>query len=306
MNGATYNQLVIFHSIVHEGSIRSAARKLEMAPPSVSQALKALEQNLGLPLFNRTTRRMDLTDAGQLLCEQTLEAISTLNYSLESVRDLSEVPSGKLRITLPTFVYQFFLRPIYQEFCQRYPDIELEISISDAVINIIAESYDMGIRFGGKIEEGMVAKQLTPSMYDALFASDSYLKTHGIPEQPEDLKYHRTIKYRFITSNQIAPLELNFNQQIITVDTPTGMIVNSTDLMMDAALKGIGIGKLVTPLVNKYFENHRLSPVLKECWSIYPGLYLYYPQHSQKARRVRVLIDFLLEKAEMLDKKLFC
>nr|WP_232313045.1 LysR family transcriptional regulator [Enterovibrio coralii] len=109
MNGATYNQLVMFHTIVKEGSISQAARKLEIAPPSVSQALKTLEAQLGLPLFTRTTRKMELTEAGQLLLERTLAATSELAVAVESIRDLSIQPSGKVRLTTPRFFYQYCL-----------------------------------------------------------------------------------------------------------------------------------------------------------------------------------------------------
>lgn len=108
MKGSTYSQLTIFQTIASEGSIRSTARKLEMAPPSVSYALKQLEGHLGLPLFTRSTRRVELTEAGRLLLQRTTSAITNLDYALESIKDLGDAPSGKVRITLPRFVFQFF------------------------------------------------------------------------------------------------------------------------------------------------------------------------------------------------------
>nr|WP_255725183.1 LysR family transcriptional regulator [Photobacterium sp. OFAV2-7] len=294
--------MVIFQTITKEGSIRGAARKLEIAPPSVSQSLKALETHIGLPLFHRTTRRIELTEAGQLLYERTTDAISSLNYALESVHDLSETPSGKVSITLPKFVYQYFLRPIYAEFCQRYPDIQLEISINDATVNIISEGIDLGIRFGDRLEEGMVAKQLTPPMHEALFASDDYIARNGVPETPDDLQQHKLIQYRFISSNQLAPLTLYFNSHTVTVNMPVAMIVNDTDIMIDAAEKGLGIGRIVAPMLKQQFGNRNLKPLLKPYWQPYPGLYAYFPRNSQKARRIRVLIDFLAEKAALMSE----
>lgn len=302
MKGTTYNQLVIFQTITKEGSIRGAARKLEIAPPSVSQSLKTLETHIGLPLFHRTTRRIELTEAGQLLYERTADAISSLNYALESVHDLSETPSGKVSITLPKFVYQYFLRPIYAEFCQRYPDIQLEISINDATVNIISEGIDLGIRFGDRLEEGMVAKQLTSPMHEALFASDKYIARYGVPETPDDLQQHKLIQYRFISSNQLAPLTLNFNSHTVTVNMPVAMIVNDTDIMIDAAEKGLGIGRIVAPMLKQQFSSGSLKPLLKPYWQPYPGLYAYFPRNSQKARRIRVLIDFLAEKAALMSE----
>lgn len=299
MNGTTYNQLMMFHTVAQEGSITAAARKLEIAPPSVSQALKMLEEQLGLPLFTRTTRRIELTEAGQLLYERTLASMSELNLAVESVSDLSRVPSGKVRITVPRFVYQSLLKPIYIEFCQRYPSIQLEISVSDKAIDIIRDGFDMGIRFGDRVEEGMIARQLTLPVKEALFASPGYVEQYGLPETPDDLKQHKLIQYRFISSNQVAPLNLNNQGETLTVNMPTALIVNDTDVMIDAAHNGLGIGRIVTPMVEEGFKKGEIVPVLEEYWQPYSGLYVYFHKNTQKAKRVRVLIDFLLEKAEL-------
>lgn len=297
MNGSTYNQLSIFLTIVNEGSIRAAARKLEVAPPSVSQALKQLEQQIGLPLLTRTTRQMELTEAGRTLYDQASPAVDNLKHALEAVHDLSEVPSGKVRLTVPRFVSQLFLQPIYAEFCERFPNVELEISVSDATVNLIGEGFDLGIRFGDRIEEGMVSRPLAPPSLDAVFASPEYLSRYGKPKSISDLKQHKLICYRFIASNQLAPLVLREKGQDVQVDMPQAMIVNDTDLMVDAARNGVGIGRMIAPVVKDDFERGDLVPILKSHWIQVPGLHLYFAQRSQQAKRVRVLIDFLCEKA---------
>jgi len=296
MNGTTFNQLMMFHTIVREGSITKAALKLEIAAPSVSNALKALEGQLGLPLFTRTTRRIELTEAGRMLHKKTVDSVADLSVAFESISDLSNVPSGKVRLTVPRFVYLYLLKSIYVEFCQRYPNIELEISITDAAIDILNDGFDLGIRFGDRIEEGMVARQLTEPMKEAYFVSNAYAEQYGIPEVPEDLKQHKLIQYRFISSNQLAPLKLNNNGESITVTMPHSLVVNDTSLMVDAALNGLGVGRIVEPMVSQYFSDNTLIPVLQKYWYPYPGLYVYFHKNTQKAKRVRVLIDFLLEK----------
>lgn len=295
--GASYNQIVIFHTIAKEGSIRRAARKLEMAAPSISQSLKLLETKLGVPLFSRTTRQMSLTEAGRFLQESTSEAIATLNYALEGIQDLTHAPSGKVSITVPRFFYQFVIKPILAEFCKLYPDIELEISVSDSTINIVKEGIDVGIRFGNLIEEGLVARKLTSPISEAIFASKDYLKKNGTPQTPEDLKQHKFIQYRFGTSNRLAPLLLKEkNGNAISIEIPVAMIVNDTDISIDAAIAGLGIGRFLAPFIEKHFSDETLIPVLKPYWHETPGLYIYFSQNSQKAQRVRVLVDFLIEK----------
>ncbi|MGL4639524.1 MAG: LysR family transcriptional regulator [Plesiomonas sp.] len=297
MKGVTANQLWVFQTIVQESSIRAAAGKLGIAPPSVSQALKQLETVLGLPLFTRNTRRMELTAAGLQLYQRTKPLLAELADAVDSVQDLRDQPIGHVSITLPRFVYQFFFRPIYAEFCLRYPQIQLEISISDATVDILRQGIDMGIRFGDRLEEGMVAHRLTPPMHDALFATADYLTRYGTPATPQALRQHKLVQYRFITSNQLAPVRLWYEDQSLVVDMPASIVVNDTDAVVDAALKGLGVGRIMQPIVADLLAEGRLLPVLEAHWHPYPGLYVYFPQHSQKTRRVRVLIDFLLEKS---------
>jgi len=296
LKGATYNQLVVFRTIVQEGSIRGAARKLEMAPPSVSQALKLLEANIGLTLFHRSTRKITLTDAGRLLHERTSHSMSSLADALESVHELSSVPSGKLRLTLPRFAYQVYLQPIYADFCRKYPSIELEISISDATVDIVREGFDLGIRLGDRIEDEVVAKKLTSPLTEAIFVSPDYLKKHGTLRELSDLKNHKLIQYRFITSHQLAPFYLSDEGQQAQAEMTTSLIVNDTDLAIDAALKGLGIGRMFIPNVQHYFTSGELIPVLEQHWYTFPGLYLCFTQNSQKIQRIKVLIDYLLER----------
>lgn len=296
MKGTTFNQLIMFHAIVREGSITKAAQKLEIASPSVSNALKGLEEDLGLPLFTRTTRRIELTQAGQLLFDRTRDPINELNFGFESVADLSRVPSGRVHLTTPRFVYQYLLQPIYAEFCQRYPEIELEISISDAAIDILKEGVDLGIRFGDRVDEGMIARQLTPPMREALFASQHYIDHYGLPTDPDELQQHRLIQYRFISSNQLAPLLLDNNGETVNVVMPHALVVNDTGLMQDAALKGLGIGRIVEPMVQEELKSGALIPVLQDYWYPYAPLYVYFHKNTQRAKRIRVFIDFLMEK----------
>lgn len=298
MDGSNFNQLKVFQAIVQEGSITGAARVLEMASPSVSQALKVLEKQLGLPLFTRTTRKIELTEAGHLLYQRTQSSMQALDIAFETVSELSKEPRGKVRLTAPKFVFTSFLQPIYAEFCQRFPDIELEISLFDGTVDILEQGFDLGIRFGDRISEGMVAKQLIPSKKDVLFASQEYIKQYGIPTSLNDLERHKLIYYRFITSNQLLPLTLQEGGEQVTVDVTPALIANDTDVVKDAAKQGLGIGRLLSTMVEDEIERGELIPILEDYWLDVAGLYLYFHQNAQKAKRVRTLIDFLIEKSK--------
>jgi molybdate transport repressor ModE-like protein len=184
MNNVIYNQIRIFQSIAREGSISAAARKLEITPPSVSKALKLLEQHIGHPLFVRTTRRIELTDAGKQLLEQTLAAVDSLESAVEGIRERNQEPSGLVRITLSRFAYLLILKPAMAAFCRRYPGIQLEISVYDGTVNIIDERFDLGIRFGDILEGSVVARQLMKPFREGLYASAAYLDASGTPAAP--------------------------------------------------------------------------------------------------------------------------
>ncbi|MCV6621106.1 MAG: LysR family transcriptional regulator [Cellvibrionaceae bacterium] len=296
MKGSTFNQLRIFEAIVSEGSIRGAARRLAMAAPSVSLALQQLEKQLDLPLFQRSTRKIELTEAGLLLSQRIDGLMNELDLAFESVQDLSAQPSGIVSLNLPHFAFECLIKPIYAEFCERYPDIELELYIDDAKVDILETGHDIGIRFGHMLAPNMVAYPLSKELKDALFVSPAYAEKHGIPTTPDELQKHKLIRYRFIGSNKLINLRLNNNGQEIQLAMPTALVANNTDVMVDAALQGLGVGRMALPLVEAKFASGELIPVMEEYWLNIPALHIYFLQNSQKAKRVRVLVDFLKEK----------
>lgn len=296
MNNVMYNQIRIFQAIAREGSISAAARKLEITPPSVSKALKLLEQEMGHPLFIRTTRRIELTDAGRHLLAQTASAMDALELAVDSIRDQSQAPSGLVRVTLSRFAYLLILKPAMAEFCQRYPDIQLEISVNDGTINIIDERFDVGIRFGDILEGGVVARPLMKPFREGLYASEAYLEKFGTPASPTDLQHHQLIGYRFITNNRILPLILDHNGEQLTIEMPGQLISNDIDVMADGIRHGLGIGRLFEPVYRLQPDKEIFIPVLENEWKTYPPVYLYYPKNAGKTKRIKALVDFLIDR----------
>lgn len=294
MNNAIYNQIRIFQSIAREGSISAAARKHEITPPSVSHALKLLEQHIGHPLFVRTTRRIELTDIGQQLLERTAVAMDSLEQSVQSIRDQNQEPSGLVRITLSRFAYLLILKPVMAAFCQQYPGIQLEISVYDGTVNIIDDRFDLGIRFGDILDGGVVARPLMKPFREGLYASSSYLAEYGTPEAPADLYQHKLIGYRFITNNRILPLILDDHGEQLTVEMPGQLISNDIEVMADGIRNGLGIGRLFEPIHRLQPDREKLIPVMERYWKTYPPVYVYYPKSAGKTKRVKTLIDFLI------------
>lgn len=297
INGAVYGQLMIFHTIAAEGSISAAARRLDLSVPAVSKSLKLLEEHIGVPLFRRTTRRIELTEAGEILRSDTQQGVQSLQQALERVRDLSKQPSGSVRITLARLTFHQIVQPVYAEFCERYPDIELEISINDGTVDILAEGFDLGIRLGDMVQEGMVARQLTPPLREGLYVSPAYVERYGLPQSPQELAQHRLIGYRFVTARRILPLTLRDQGHELTIHMPAGVVVNDIEVMTDATRRGLGIGRIFEAELDLMPDSKLLIPILQDYWRTYPPAHLYYLQNSQRARRVQVFIDFLLENA---------
>ena len=295
VDNALYGQLQVFHAIAAEGSISGAARRLGLGVPAVSKSLKALEGSMGVPLFNRSTRRLEITEAGQMLQSRSADALQSLRYAVESVQDLGQTPSGAVRLTVARHAWLHLLKPRLARFCETYPGIRLEISVYDGTVDLLEQGYDMGIRFGDRVEEGMVARRLTAPFREGLYVSDGYLRRYGIPQGPEDLSRHRLIGYRFITANRVLPLILNNRGEELTVDMPTSIITNDIDVIAEGVRQGLGIGRLFEPVHRQLPDRAALLPVLEPFWRVYPALYLYFPRNSQRAKRIRALIDFLAE-----------
>ena len=296
MDNSFYGQLNVFQTIAQEGSISAAARKLEIAVPSASQALKLLEQKIGVPLFHRTTRNIQLTDAGRQLLERTEQAMATLHQAFEEVRNFGEQVSGTVRITMARVMYQLVLRPHLAEFHQRYPQIQLEISLNDGLSHLIEDGIDLGIRFGNRLDEGTVARKLLNGTQEGLYVSQSYTARHGTPKTPKDLPAHKLIGYRFISSNRIEPLVIAQNGQETAVEMDTPLICNDPEILLDATRQGLGIGRVFTHNMQQQPDHADFVPVLQKYWRQYPPLYLYYLQHSQRTKKVQAVIEFLLEK----------
>jgi len=292
MDNSTYGQLTIFHVIAREGSISAAARKLSVTAPSVSKSLRLLEAKTGVPLFTRTTRKISLTDAGRNLLLKTEDAIATLDLAMEDIQSLSEIPSGPVRITLSRFAYQLIIKPRLAEFCLAYPHIQLELSINDGAVSLVEEAFDLGVRFGDTVSEGMVVRRIHPAFKMGLYASESYIRQYGMPEEPVDLTAHRLITYRFTTSNRISPLILIEKGVSITPEIKPAMICNDIDAICDAIRAGIGIGRIFEPLHAGLVDSRKFKPILHEYWPMYPAVYMYHTQNTQRVKRVQAVIGF--------------
>jgi DNA-binding transcriptional LysR family regulator len=285
--------LQTFLAVAEHGSLTAAAAAMGVQPPAVSQQLKAFEAQIGVAVFTRTTRSVRLTDAGRALLRRAQPAVSELADALEEARGVGRATTGTVRITLPYIAYQLGLAARLAAFQAAYRDIELELSFSEAIVDIVQEGFHAGIRLGDLIHEDMVALRLTPPLDEVIFASPAYLARHGRPRKPRDLLRHNCIRYRYIGSKRIAAWEFQSSDGIRSVDVTGNLIVNSTSSLIYAAREGLGLGWLFRGNVEDDLASGVLESVLDDHVVTRPGFFLYYPKESTRIQVVRLFVDFL-------------
>ncbi|WP_282607289.1 LysR family transcriptional regulator [Pelagibius sp. Alg239-R121] len=285
--------LEVFLAVAEHGSLRAAATAIGVRPPVVSHHLKAFEEQIGVGLYARTTRSVQLTDAGRALLKKAAPAMMHLHEALEDARGVGGAKKGNLRLTLPYGAYRLSIAPKLAAFQQAYPEIQLDLSFNEAFVDIIAERFHAGVRLGGSINEDMIAVRLTPPLKGAYFSAPAYFEKHGRPEQPQDLLNHNCIRYRYINSKRLYDWCFVGPDGEYTVDVSGGLIVNSFEAIMNAARDGLGIGQNFRAEVLEELEAGGLESVLDAYVTERPGFYLYFPRENARLELLRIFIDFM-------------
>lgn len=291
LSGSDYNQLRAFVAVGELCSFSRAAEVLGVSPSALSQMVRGLEERVGIRLLNRTTRSVALTDAGENLFRRIRPAIAELGDAVGQVRRYQERPSGTVRIHAFRKAAKACLEPILCEFAQAYPDVVLDITLGDEVVDVVSGGFDAAIHLGEVVERDMVAVRLGPDLRQIAVASPDYIAGHGAPEHPRDLLRHRCIRWRW--PGHATPYAWEFFEDgswfEVAVDGP--LIVNDKALELRAALQGVGIGFLVEEEAAEHIAAGRLVPLLEPWSAPFPGLFLIYPRQRQMAPALRAFID---------------
>lgn len=288
----------VFLAIARRGSLRAAAKELGLQPPAVSYQLKVLEEQIGVQLFTRTTRSTELTDAGRALLMRANPAITELQNALEEARYLGRSRKGAVRLTLPHISFEMGIEKRLVQFRELYPMIDIELSFNDAFVDIMKSGFHAGVRLGDHIHEDMIAVRLTPPMREAFFSSPKYFDRVGRPKTPKDLLQHTCIRYRYISSEQIAKWQFKGKNGVTTVETAGNLTVNNTNAVLSLARQGVGIGWLFDTAVEKDVGAGNLETVLDKYTLERPGFFLYYPRPNTKIEAFRIFVDFMKEKSD--------
>ncbi|MBV7392620.1 LysR family transcriptional regulator [Mameliella sediminis] len=288
--------LEVFTAIARHGSLRAAADALGLKPSTVSHQLKTLEDQLGTALFIRTTRSISLTEAGRALIRGTGPAFDQLGEAVESARTTGHAARGTLKLAMPEFAYQLFLGARLRSFCETYPEIEIELSLTDAFSDLPGEELHAGFRLGDRIAQDMVAVRLTPGLPLAVVASPAYLARHGAPVTPRDLLDHSCIRYRFQTSGRIAAWSFAGKDGPYDVAVRGNLVVNTLPAMIDLARQDLGLVYTFRDYFTQDIAQGRLEEVLHGTIADAPGIYLYFPREYRAMMPLRLLMDHLRGK----------
>ncbi|UHD46496.1 LysR family transcriptional regulator [Aureimonas altamirensis] len=290
MNAVRLDSFDVFVSIVRCGGFRAAALERGVSSSALSQTMNALEEALGIRLLNRTTRSVSPTEAGQRLLERLAPALSDIRLAVAEIDELRDTPSGTLRINAPAPAVDHFLCPLTLDFMDAYPKVNIEIVSDAAVIDIVEQGFDAGVRFGRQLAQDMIALPIGPPLRYAIVASPVYIKTHGQPRVPHDLVGHECIKRRF-PGGTLVNWQFAKGGEDIEV-TPTGRLtVSSAHNELQAALAGKGIAHIFDDYAKPHIRDGRLVELLSDWSPTLPHWFLYYPSRRLPSATMRAFLD---------------
>lgn len=287
----SFDGLAEFLAIAKHLSIRKAALDLGRTPGSVSLALQKLESRLGVPLLHRTTRKMSLTEAGENLLLRVEPAAHAIATGFEDAAQSAQKPSGTLRLIVERLALPHVIEPLLPAFRQKWPNLHVDITVSNRHDNFVAEGYDAGILIGSYIAQNMIAVRLCKPFKWAVFGSPEYFKVHGKPKTPDDLVRHECIRFRRPEKGDIYRWEFVKNKQSLKIEPVGPITVNDGELMRSLAVKGVGLIYSSTFHTSRELANGTLEAVLLDCSPGSDGLFLYFSRVARNQPKLRAFID---------------
>jgi len=286
----TLNDLLAFLAVAQERSFTRAAARLGVSQSALSHTVRALETRLGVRLLTRTTRSVSPTDAGERLLRTVAPRLEEIEAEIAAVTELGEKVAGTVRITATDVAIDSVLWPRLAKVLGRYPDLRVELHSDYRLVDIAADRYDIGVRYGDQVQKDMVAVRLTSREPMTIVAAPSYFETHKVPVTVQDLTRHNCINLRLASGGTYA-------WELLQVGRPVEARVsgqatfNGAYQRLNAALAGYGLAFLPEHLSQPHVDAGRLRRVMDDCCPAFPGLHAYYPSHRNSSRAMRVVID---------------
>lgn len=284
--------LSAFLAVAEEKSFSRAAKRLEVSPSALSHAIRRLEEQIGVRLLARTTRSVAATDAGEQLLLSLRPALGDIRGALDRVAGFRDRPFGRLRILVPRLATTTVLAPKLAGFARAYPEVQLDITTDDRMLDLVAAGFDAGIHLGEFIQKDMVAVRVSKDHEPTIVGAPAYLQSHPKPRSPRDLTAHRCINFRH-GNGEIYRWEFEKDGQSLAVAVAGPLIVDDVVLVVRAAVDGVGLAFLSDELAAPHLDSGALIRVLDDWCAPYPGFFLYYPSRRQQPAALTALIETL-------------
>ena len=288
------NDLTAFVAVASHRSFRRAADALGTAPSTLSHAMRALEERMGVRLLNRTTRSVFPTEAGLELIARLRPALGALDEALGAVAPFRGQVAGTVRVNAPRVGAGFIVREILPRMAERCPEVVVDIVVEGELVDIVAGGFDAGLRLAGSIPADMIAVPIGRPLAFACVASPAYLDRFGLPATPEDLARHRCIGHR-VPGGRLYRWEFARAGQALVVDPKGPVILDDEELMVDAAVKGLGIAYVADWAAETALRAGLLREVLAAWMHPPEAVAIYYPGHRAVPPALRAFLDVVKE-----------
>jgi DNA-binding transcriptional LysR family regulator len=294
MNREDASDLLAFLAVARERSFTRAAAKLGMTQSALSQIIRNLEERIGVRLLNRTTRSVTPTQAGERLFQSIGPRFNDIDAELAALGELRERPAGTVRLTATEYAATDIVLPALGKLLPKYPEIRVEIVIDYGLTNIVAQQVDAGIRPGELVAKDMIAVRVSPDLRMAVVGSPSYFAERKRPRTPQDLTHHNCLNLRVPThGGSLYAWEFEKHGRELNVRVEGQLVFNSAGLLLEAALRGLGLAYLTEGHVQRFVSNGQLVRVLSDWCPPFPGYHLYYPSRRQPSSAFSLLVDVL-------------
>lgn len=287
------NDLAAFLAVARARSFARAAAQLGVSASALSHTIRGLEERLGIRLLTRTTRSVAPTEAGERLERAIGPAFDTIESGLANLQELRERPAGTVRITADEHAAEVVLWPALARVLPDYPDIKVEIHVDYGLVDIVAERFDAGVRYGEIIDRDMIAVRIAPDARMVVVAAPLYLARHPAPASPHELTHHACLNLRLPTYGGLYAWEFEKGGRPLNVRVDGPLIFNTIDLLRDAALRGFGLAYLPEAHVATDLAAGTLVPLLQDWSPPFPGHHLYYPSRRQPTPAFAVIVEAL-------------
>jgi DNA-binding transcriptional LysR family regulator len=290
----TLTGMAVFAQVVEAQSFSKAAQKLGLSRSAVSKHVAALEDRLGVVLLNRTTRRLSLTGPGASFYEHCVRLVADAEEAERAVTQFQVEPKGTIRVNAPMDFGRQHIAPWLAEFLGRYPELTVDVTLNDRIIDLIEEGYDLAVRVGRLADSSLIARRLAP-VHLIVAASPSYLQRHGTPQTPADLARHNCLLYTYMPNPAVWTLEQPGGGRL-QVPVKGSLRSNNGGLLREAAVAGVGIVPAPDFMVGDDLRAGRLVPILCDWRQPASAVHAVYPQNRFVPAKVRALVDFLAQR----------